>query len=166
MGFVRIFWKNNVQEAYLQKMSIWGQIVSEIVTQLCLQNSIQTLLNFFWVDPRVDYCGILPHDTNWEQTRCQQSANNNTVFLVVIIDIAVVTIIHTMDYNAVSWCNRQSDTLTLFFIVFNELGNCIILGQSQVPHKNLFWWPTRRQSEPRCVDWLWLFPPDVSSTVF
>ena len=111
-------------------------------------------------------CGILPHDTNWKQTRCQQSANNNTVFLVVILDIAVVTIIRTMDYNAVSWCNRQSDTLTLFFIVFNELGNCIILGQSQVPHKNLFWWPTRRQSEPRCVDWLWLFPPDVSSTVF
>ena len=97
-------------------------------------------------------CGILPHDTNWKQTRCQQSANNNTVFLVVIIDIAVVTIIHTMDYNAVSWCNRQSDTLTLFFIVFNELGNCIILGQSQVPHKNLFWWPTRRQWTKVC--WL------------
>ena len=51
MGFVRIFWKNNVQEAYLPKMSIWGQIVSEIVAQLCLQNSIQTLLKFFWVDP-------------------------------------------------------------------------------------------------------------------
>ena len=30
MGFVRIFWKNNVQEAYLPKMSISGQIVSEI----------------------------------------------------------------------------------------------------------------------------------------
>ena len=51
MGFLRIFWKNNVQEAYLLKLSIWGQIVSEIVAQLCLQNSIQTLLNFFWVDP-------------------------------------------------------------------------------------------------------------------
>ena len=47
MGFVRIFWKNNVQEAYLPKMSISGQIVSEIVVQLCLENSIQTLLNFF-----------------------------------------------------------------------------------------------------------------------
>ena len=52
MGFVRIFSKNNVQEAYLPKTSIWGQIVSEIVAQLCLQNSIQTLLNFFWVDPK------------------------------------------------------------------------------------------------------------------
>ena len=51
MGFVRIFWKNNVQEAYLPKMSISGQIVSEIVAQLCLENSIQTLLNFFGVDP-------------------------------------------------------------------------------------------------------------------
>ena len=52
MGFVTIFWKNNVQEAYLPKMSIWGQIVSEIVAQLCLQNSIQILLNIFWVDPK------------------------------------------------------------------------------------------------------------------
>ena len=31
MGFVRIFWKNNVQEAYLPKMSILGQIVSELL---------------------------------------------------------------------------------------------------------------------------------------
>ena len=46
MGFVRIFWKNNVQEAYSPKMSISGQIVSEIVAQLYLKNSIQTLLNF------------------------------------------------------------------------------------------------------------------------
>ena len=38
---------NNVQEAYLPEMSISGQIVSEIVAQLCLENSIQTLLNFF-----------------------------------------------------------------------------------------------------------------------
>ena len=43
---------NNVQEAYFPKMSISGQIVSEIVAQLCLENSIQTLLNFFWVDPK------------------------------------------------------------------------------------------------------------------
>ena len=33
MGFVRIFWKNIVQEAYryLPKMSILGQIVSEML---------------------------------------------------------------------------------------------------------------------------------------
>ena len=31
MGFVRIFWKNNVQEAYLPKMSISGQIFSEML---------------------------------------------------------------------------------------------------------------------------------------
>ena len=31
MGFVRIFWKNNVQEAYLPKMSILEQIVSEML---------------------------------------------------------------------------------------------------------------------------------------
>ena len=32
MGFARIFWKNNVQEAYLPKMSILRQIVSEMLT--------------------------------------------------------------------------------------------------------------------------------------
>ena len=32
-------------------MSISEQIVSEIVAQLCLEKSIQTLLNFFGVDP-------------------------------------------------------------------------------------------------------------------
>ena len=60
MGFVRIFWKNNVQEAYLPKMSISGQIVSEIVAQLCLENSIQTLLNFLGVDPDI-FCQISWH---------------------------------------------------------------------------------------------------------
>ena len=44
--FVSIIWNNNVQEAYLPEMSISGQIVSEIIAQLCLENSIQTLLNF------------------------------------------------------------------------------------------------------------------------
>ena len=31
MGFVGIFWQNNVQEAYLPKMSISGQIDSEML---------------------------------------------------------------------------------------------------------------------------------------
>ena len=53
MGFVRIFWKNNFQEADLPKMSISGQIVSEIVAhQLCLENCIQTLLNCFGSTPQ------------------------------------------------------------------------------------------------------------------
>ena len=58
MEFVRIFWKNNIQEAYLPKMSISRQIVSEILAQLCLENSIQTLLNFFWVDPEKNLKGL------------------------------------------------------------------------------------------------------------
>ena len=48
MGFVKIFWKNNAQESNLPKMSISGQIVSEIVAQLYLEHSIQTLLIFFF----------------------------------------------------------------------------------------------------------------------
>ena len=58
MGFVRTFWKNNVQEAYLPKMSISGQIVSEIVAQLYSENSIQTLLVFLWIDPKKFYKGL------------------------------------------------------------------------------------------------------------
>ena len=38
--------------AYLPKMSISGQIVSEIVALLCLENSIQTLLNMFLGRPK------------------------------------------------------------------------------------------------------------------
>ena len=40
MGFVKIFWKTNVQEAYLPKMSISGQIVSD-VRRLNSENSMQ-----------------------------------------------------------------------------------------------------------------------------
>ena len=47
-----MFWKNNVQEAYLPRRSISGQIVSEIAAQLCLENSMQTLLNFFGWTPK------------------------------------------------------------------------------------------------------------------
>ena len=41
--------KNNIQEAYLPKTSISGQIVSEILAQLCSDDSIQILLNLTWV---------------------------------------------------------------------------------------------------------------------
>lgn len=44
-----------------------------------------------------------------------------------------------------------------------DLGNCIIFGRSQVPQKNLLWWPTSWQSEPRSLNWCWPFPHDVSS---
>ena len=60
MGFVRIFWKNNVQEAYLPKMSIWGQIVAEIVAQLYSENSIQTLpSNLFLGRPKKNLEGFV-----------------------------------------------------------------------------------------------------------
>ena len=36
----------------IKKMSISGQIVSDIVAQLYSENSIQTLLIFFGVDPK------------------------------------------------------------------------------------------------------------------
>ena len=40
--------KSNIQEAYLPKTSISGQIVSEILAQLCSDDSIQILLNLTW----------------------------------------------------------------------------------------------------------------------
>ena len=48
MGFVKIFWKNNVQDAYSPKISNSGQIVSEILAQICSDDSIQILLNLTW----------------------------------------------------------------------------------------------------------------------
>ena len=49
MGFVKIFKKNNVQDAYLPKSSIVEQIVSEILAQLCSDDPTQILLNLTWV---------------------------------------------------------------------------------------------------------------------
>ena len=46
MGFSE---QSNIQEAYLPKTSISGQIVSEILAQLCSDDSIQILLNLTWV---------------------------------------------------------------------------------------------------------------------
>ena len=43
MGIVKIFWKNNVQDAYLPKISNSGQIVSESLTQLSSDDSILDL---------------------------------------------------------------------------------------------------------------------------
>ena len=37
--------KSNIQKAYLPKTSVLGQIVSEILAQLCSGDSIQILLN-------------------------------------------------------------------------------------------------------------------------
>ena len=41
--------KSNIQEAYLPKTNISGQIVSDILAQLCSDDSIQILLNLTWV---------------------------------------------------------------------------------------------------------------------
>ena len=49
MGFLKIFWKNNVQDAYLPKLSIPEQIVPEILAQLGSDDYIQILLNLTWV---------------------------------------------------------------------------------------------------------------------
>ena len=43
------FEKSNIQEAYLPNTSISGQIVPEILAQLCSDDSIQILLNLTWV---------------------------------------------------------------------------------------------------------------------
>ena len=41
--------KSNIQEAYLPKTCISGQIASKILAQLCSDDSIQMLLNLTWV---------------------------------------------------------------------------------------------------------------------
>ena len=49
MGFVKIFWKNTVEETYLPNSSIVAQIVSDILAQLRSYYYIQILLNLTWV---------------------------------------------------------------------------------------------------------------------
>ena len=41
MGFVGIFWKTNIHEAYLPKTSIVRQVVGEILASLCFDDSVQ-----------------------------------------------------------------------------------------------------------------------------
>ena len=41
--------KSHIQEAYLPKPSMSGQIVSAVVAKLCSDDSIQILLNLTWV---------------------------------------------------------------------------------------------------------------------
>ena len=45
MGLFGVLWKNNIQKAHLVKISIPGQVVFEILAQLCSDDSIQILLN-------------------------------------------------------------------------------------------------------------------------
>ena len=52
MGFIRIFWKNNVQEAYLPKMSISGQIVSEMLAGSTQKTPYTNPSNYFLGRPK------------------------------------------------------------------------------------------------------------------
>ena len=82
MGFVRIFWKNKVQETYLPKISISGQIVFEILAQLRSDNSLQTLLNTL-------HAGVLkmPSVSNGFKDYCflEVKCNRNWFFWVLFL---------------------------------------------------------------------------------
>ena len=45
MEFFMVLWKKNMQKAYLPKICIPGQIVFEVIAQLCLYDAIQIILN-------------------------------------------------------------------------------------------------------------------------
>ena len=45
MGFVGIFWKNNIWKAYLPKNGVVAQIVLQILVRFCSDDAIQILLN-------------------------------------------------------------------------------------------------------------------------
>ena len=46
MGFFRVLWKNNIQNAYLTRIRIPGQIVFEVIAPLCSYEAIQIILNW------------------------------------------------------------------------------------------------------------------------
>ena len=53
MGFVRVFWKNNPQEAYLPKMSISGQIVAEMLAGYTQKTPYKPFQFFGGVHPKI-----------------------------------------------------------------------------------------------------------------
>ena len=46
MEFVKIFWKNKVKDADMPKISISGEIVSEILSHLCSDDSFKNPSKF------------------------------------------------------------------------------------------------------------------------
>ena len=99
MGFVRIFWKNNVQVPYLPKMSISGKIVSssEIVAELCLENSIETLLIFGGVDPN-----LIPSIKYMEKSAFE-SIKSNISYLGRLLNWVRVAHMRISDWGATSF---------------------------------------------------------------
>ena len=43
MGFFGVIWMNDIQKAYLPKINIPGQIVFEILAQLCSDDSVHNI---------------------------------------------------------------------------------------------------------------------------
>ena len=56
MGFFRVLWKNNIQNAYLARIRIPGQIVFEVIAQLCSYDAIQIILNLTQFTTLQYYC--------------------------------------------------------------------------------------------------------------
>ena len=78
MGFVRIFWKDNLQEAYLPKMSISRQIVSEMLAGYTQKTPyIPLKLNLIEIELFIkmlygDWSSLKPdHETNKSPRRMQ-----------------------------------------------------------------------------------------------
>ena len=63
--------KSNIQQAYLPKTSISGQIVSEILAQICSDDSIQILLNLTWVK-RLDLMRLLAVNNKSNKTNSEK----------------------------------------------------------------------------------------------
>ena len=83
MGFIKIFWKNNVQEAYLPKMSISGQIVCEILAELCTDKSIQ-ILQIFLGRPPKNFEGFVWNcrlQISWWDNATKKSFGENSALL-------------------------------------------------------------------------------------
>ena len=73
----------------MPKMSIWGQIVSEIVAQLYSENSIQTLLIFSFLGrPKKNLVSyrILGRENTGNEVILVVEENNRNVVAVVVVE--------------------------------------------------------------------------------
>ena len=77
---MRIFIKNNIQEAFSPKTSISGEIVSEILLQLCYDDSIQILLNL------TQFITLRNKSNNYKDFRLGNFINLKAHFSMVLTD--------------------------------------------------------------------------------
>ena len=133
MGFVRILWKNIVQEAHFGANCLWD------VSQLYSENSIQTLLIFRGVVPKKFRRVCMEFSKhNWatiSETICPEMlifgkyASWTLLFQNMLVTNPIISEIsflwrHTLVFLCY-WCNYKLNGVLLFYVHFYIIFNLV-----------------------------------------